>query len=100
MAVKNHNIAATSLCPSWLPLNAKTVLEYVFIAEFDFLCDSQQQLHMQGWVQPVECAALASSYFKLECSKEEIVHVNIEACSRDNTKNEDRSMECDSMMII
>jgi len=33
---------------------------------------------MQAWAQPAECA-LASSYFKLERSKEEIVHVNIEA---------------------
>ena len=78
MAVKNYNIAATSLSPPRFPLDAKTVLEYVFIAEFDLLRDSRQQLHLQAWAQPAECS-LASSYFKLECSKEKIVRVNIEA---------------------
>ena len=80
-AIKNgvvgYNEAARAVNPPWPPLDASKVLDYVFLSEFDILCDSQYNVQEQQWAQPTERAATAA-YFKLQCSYKKIEHLDVE----------------------
>ncbi|KAF8576057.1 hypothetical protein K439DRAFT_1368247, partial [Ramaria rubella] len=78
-AVKNYNGVAAMLKPPQPPLEIQTVLEYVYIAQFDLLRESHSELPNLPWAQPAE-REVATAYFKLQRSHKEIVCVNVEVC--------------------
>ncbi|KAF8228139.1 hypothetical protein L208DRAFT_1489501 [Tricholoma matsutake] len=48
-----------------------------FLADFDLLLESRQDVHDQPWSKPAY-HVMIDQYFKLECAWEEIQHLNIE----------------------
>lgn len=65
------------LSPPRGPLNIKTVLEYVFLGQFDLLRDSRFEVQNKPWTRAAEREA-AVTYFKLQRSREEILRLNVE----------------------
>jgi hypothetical protein len=55
------------------------VVEYVFLANFDLLWDSHQDVHDCPWTNPAFCVVI-DHHFKLEHAHEEIQHLNVEIC--------------------
>ncbi|KAF8522985.1 hypothetical protein JB92DRAFT_2827420 [Gautieria morchelliformis] len=78
-AIMRYNEAAMRLSTPRPPLDTKTVLEYVFLAEFDLLRDSQHQVQDRPWSWPVERIAM-TLWFKIQRSQEELDRVVIETC--------------------
>ncbi|KAF8478345.1 hypothetical protein JB92DRAFT_2768666, partial [Gautieria morchelliformis] len=79
MAIDRYNQAAGCLSPPRPPLDPKTVLDYVYLAEFDLLRDARQDVREHPWARPAERLA-AATYFKICRSKEEKLRVEVEAC--------------------
>ena len=69
-AIKCYNEAAIKLAEPQPPLDVKTVLDYVFLAEFDLLQGSRHNLQDKPWSQKAECLAM-NTWFKIQCSVEE-----------------------------
>jgi hypothetical protein len=59
-------------------LNSQTVLNYVFLAQFDLLREGRHQVQNFVWSQAAQRETI-TSYFKLQRSKEELERVNMEA---------------------
>ncbi|KAF8576460.1 hypothetical protein K439DRAFT_1367201, partial [Ramaria rubella] len=76
-AVRNYNSVAATLKPPRAQLDVQTVLDYVYLSQFDLLCESQHLLPELPWAQPAEREA-TTAYFKLARLREEVEHVNIE----------------------
>ncbi|KAG1814851.1 hypothetical protein EV424DRAFT_1325868, partial [Suillus variegatus] len=76
-----------ALDPPCAPITWEQVVEFSQLAEFDLLRDTGNQLHNKHWSIPCNRQALGK-YFDLECSKEEIVHCNVETL-RLHTKIQD-----------
>jgi hypothetical protein len=53
------------------------VVKYAFLADFDLLWDSQQDVHDHPWTKPA-CHVVIDQHFKLECAHEEIQCLNVE----------------------
>ena len=53
------------------------MVEYTFLADFDLLCESHQDVHDHPWSKPAICMMI-DQYFKLKHVREEIQHLNIE----------------------
>jgi hypothetical protein len=77
-AILHYNQAAEALSPPRPTLDPKTVLDYVFLAEFDLLRDTRQDVQARPWARPPERLATVT-YFKIQCSMEEKCRVEIEA---------------------
>src|SRR6266481_6283391 len=77
-AIKSYNEAALRLPVPGPILDVKTVLDYVFLAEFDLLWDSRHHVHDKAWTRPAERLAM-NTWFKIQHSQEEIDRVIIEA---------------------
>ncbi|KAF8575936.1 hypothetical protein K439DRAFT_1298191, partial [Ramaria rubella] len=71
------NSVAATLKPPRAQLDVQTVLDYVYLAQFDLLCESWHLLPELPWAQPAEREA-TTAYFKLARSREEVERVNIE----------------------
>lgn len=52
-------------------------MEYAFLADFDLLRDTRQDIRQKEWEKPVN-RALRDEYFKIQRAKEEIERLNIE----------------------
>ena len=52
-------------------------MEYAFLADFDLLLDSRQDVCDRPWTKPASCVVI-DHYFKLEHAREEIQHLNVE----------------------
>ncbi|KAH8108317.1 hypothetical protein DFH11DRAFT_1517134 [Phellopilus nigrolimitatus] len=76
-AVARYNLAADGVFPARPRLDIKTVLEYVFLGQFDLLRDSRFNVQDKPWAHAAEREAILA-YFKLERSREEIVRLNVE----------------------
>ncbi|KAF8592485.1 hypothetical protein K439DRAFT_1610280 [Ramaria rubella] len=76
-AVKNYNLAAAMLRPLQAALEVQTVLDYVYLAQFDLLQESRALLPDLPWSQAPECEAVLA-YFKCQWSREEILRLNVE----------------------
>ncbi|KAF8591239.1 hypothetical protein K439DRAFT_1611253 [Ramaria rubella] len=76
-AVRNYNSVAATLKPPRAQLDVQTVLDYVYLAQFDLLRESRHLLPELPWAQPAEREA-TTAYFKLARLREEVEHVNIE----------------------
>lgn len=77
-AVKTYNIAAGKLQPPRPALDVKTVLAYVFVAQFDLLRDSRHDIQYQVWTRAAE-REVSTIYWKIERAHEEILRLNVEA---------------------
>ncbi|KAJ7766007.1 hypothetical protein B0H14DRAFT_3510101 [Mycena olivaceomarginata] len=80
-AVKNtidrYNDAALALDPPMASLTWEQVVEYTFLADFDILRDTRDEVQSRPWTRPAYRLAM-DSYFKLCRAREEIQRLNIE----------------------
>lgn len=76
-AVDRYNIAALALSPPREALNIKEVVECAFLADFDLLRDTRQDIRERPWATPMGRTAM-DQYFKLLRAPEEITRCNIE----------------------
>lgn len=53
------------------------MVEYAFLADFDLLRDSRQDVRDRPWTKPA-CRVVIDHYFKLERAREEIQRLNVE----------------------
>ena len=70
-AIKRYNEAALQLPQPRAALDAKTVLDYVFLAQFDFIWDSQHHVSDKPWSRYPKRLAM-NSWYKIQCSNEEL----------------------------
>ena len=68
---------AAKLTPPRPPLSWKDIVDYSFLAEFDLLRHSREDILHQPWVQIARREATVK-YFKLCRAQEEVVRLNIE----------------------
>lgn len=76
-AVKEYNTAAANYDSNIKEIDAKEVLEYVYIGQFDILRSSRRQVTTKPWARPAEREALVS-FYKLQRAHEEISRLNVE----------------------
>lgn len=76
-AIRKYNQFASLLDPPRQPLDISQVLDYAFLAEFDLLKNSHENVCDQPWALPVN-REYTQHYFKLQAAKEEIIRLNIE----------------------
>ncbi|KAG6887899.1 hypothetical protein C0992_010309 [Termitomyces sp. T32_za158] len=77
MALKQYNLAAAALCPPCPQLLWDIVVEYAFLADFDLLSDTHQDIRKRPWATPA-ARILMDEYFKIQRAHEEIKRLNIE----------------------
>ena len=70
-------MAASLLSPPRPNLSWNDVVEYAFLADFDLLRESRQDVRDRPWSKPA-FRVLIDKYFKLERAQEEIQRLNIE----------------------
>ncbi|KAJ7678318.1 hypothetical protein DFH06DRAFT_1121808 [Mycena polygramma] len=76
-AISRYNVAATSLEPPAPQLTWEEVVEYAFLADFDFLRATDGELNSKPWTKPA-CRLAMDSYFKILRAREEIKRLNVE----------------------
>jgi hypothetical protein len=76
-ALDRYNTAAAALSPPRPGLSWNNIIEYAFLADFDLLRDSRQDIRERPWATPAARAAM-DQYFKIERAREEITRLNIE----------------------
>jgi hypothetical protein len=76
-AISRYNTAAFALEPPAPSLTWDQVVEYAFLADFDFLRATDGELLNKPWSRPAYRLAM-DSYFKILRAREEIVRLNIE----------------------
>ena len=78
------------------------MVEYAFLADFDLLQDSRQDVRDRPWTKPASHVVI-DHYFKLERAREEIQRLNVEiARVVTYIQDEDkflRSKEADIMLV-
>lgn len=65
------------MIPSKPQLDFETFVEYAFLADFDLLRDTPQDIQDHLWAQPAACV-LMDEYFKIQQAQEEIQQLNVE----------------------
>jgi hypothetical protein len=76
-ALERYNDAAKRMSPPRRQLSWDEVVDYAFLAEFDLLRDSREDIRLRPWAQPAN-RILMDEYFKIERAREEIDRLNIE----------------------
>lgn len=76
-AITKYNRLANLLNPPRQTLEINQVLDYAFLAEFDLLKDSRENVHDQPWALPLN-REYTQHYFRVQAAKEEIIRLNIE----------------------
>ncbi|KAF6742162.1 hypothetical protein DFP72DRAFT_994580 [Ephemerocybe angulata] len=76
-ALGHYNAAAAELDPPRPSLSWDEVVEYAFLADFDLLRDSREDIRSRPWAQPLN-RALRDTYFKIERAREEIKRLHVE----------------------
>ncbi|KAJ7307849.1 hypothetical protein DFH08DRAFT_719918 [Mycena albidolilacea] len=76
-AIDRYNDAALALDPPMASLTWEQVVEYTFLADFDILRDTRDEVQSRPWTRPAYRLAM-DSYFKLCRAREEIQRLNIE----------------------
>ena len=72
-----YNLAAADLDPPRPLLGWEEVVEYAFLADFDLLRDTRQDIRNRPWATPAGRMAM-DGYFKLLRAEEEITRLNVE----------------------
>ncbi|KAG6806224.1 hypothetical protein H0H92_012178 [Tricholoma furcatifolium] len=65
------------MSPPRAPLSWNEIVEYAFLADFDLLRDTRQDVKERAWARPSARLAM-DQYFKIERAREEIYRLNIE----------------------
>ncbi|RDB14988.1 hypothetical protein Hypma_016140 [Hypsizygus marmoreus] len=76
-ALEKYNIAAKALSPSCPELSWDMVVEYAFLADFDLLSDTREDVCECPWATPA-ARILMDQHFKILRAHEEIKRLNIE----------------------
>jgi len=76
-ALERYNTAAARLSPPRASLSWDSVVEYAFLADFDLLRDTRQDIRLRPWAKPAARLAM-DAFFKMERAREEIKRLNIE----------------------
>jgi hypothetical protein len=76
-SLDRYNTAASALSPARPNLSWDDVVEYAFLADFDLLRDSRQDIRDRPWSRPA-FRIMIDQYFKLERAREEIQRLNVE----------------------
>lgn len=76
-ALEHYNTAAKALSPPRRTLEWKDVVEYTFLADFDLLRDTRQDISQRPWATPAGRLAM-DTYFKMCRAREEIERLNVE----------------------
>lgn len=76
-ALKKYNAAGAELRPPRESLEWEEVVEYSFLADFDLLRETRQDIRKKPWASPVG-RSMMDQYFKLLRAKEEIIRLNVE----------------------
>ena len=76
-ALTQYNAAAKAL--GHCTLEFDEVVEYVFLADFDLLRDTRQDISTRPWASPAAQLAI-NTYFKLCQAEEEVIRLNVEIC--------------------
>ncbi|KAF8152464.1 hypothetical protein B0H34DRAFT_644319, partial [Crassisporium funariophilum] len=77
LALKCYNKAAAQLNPPRSPLTWESVVNAVNVANFNLLCDTQQDIQLLDWAQVANCEGMVL-YFGIKRTKEEICPLNVE----------------------
>lgn len=76
-ALEQYNTAASLVSPPHPHLSWNDVVKYAFLADFDLLCESRQDVCDCPWSKPA-FHVMMDQYFKLQCAQKEIHCLNIE----------------------
>ncbi|KAG6808337.1 hypothetical protein H0H92_004439 [Tricholoma furcatifolium] len=76
-ALEKYNATAALMTPRRPVLSWDQVVEYTFLADFDLLRDTCQDIRECPWARPSACLAM-DQYYKIQHAKEEIECLNIE----------------------
>ncbi|KAG6824531.1 hypothetical protein H0H92_006579, partial [Tricholoma furcatifolium] len=76
-ALDRYNDAAALMSPPRASLSWNEIVEYAFLADFDLLRDTRQDVSERPWARPSARLAM-DQYFKIERAHEEIYRLNIE----------------------
>ncbi|KAI5985962.1 hypothetical protein EDD15DRAFT_2175409 [Pisolithus albus] len=77
VALERYNKCALAVRPPRQTLRWEQVVEYAFLANFDLLRDTREDISQRPWVHPTARFAM-DTYFKMRRSEEEIACLNIE----------------------
>jgi len=78
-ALEKYNAAARALVPPRPALSWDNVVEYAFLADFDLLSDTREDVRQRPWARPAS-RSLMDQYFKIQRAHEEILRLNVEIC--------------------
>ena len=90
-----YNLAAAELDPPCPPLGWEEVIEYAFLANFNLLQDTHQDIQTRPWANPAGRMAM-DSYFKVLCAEEEIIHLNVEILRLATFMRDENTFLCNS----
>jgi len=76
-ALDKYNTAAAALSPRRPTLEWKEVVEYAFLADFDLLRDTRQDISQRPWATPAGRLAM-DTHFKMCRALEELDRLNVE----------------------
>lgn len=76
-AIDRYNEAALKLSPPRDTLRFEQVIEYAFLADFDLLRDTREDIRGHPWATPSGRLAM-DTFFKIQRAKEEIQRLNVE----------------------
>ncbi|KAG6879498.1 hypothetical protein C0992_002109 [Termitomyces sp. T32_za158] len=76
-ALDKYNAAARALSPPRPELSWDLVVEYAFLADFDILSDTRQDVRERPWAAPA-ARIMMDEYFKIQRAREEIDRLNVE----------------------
>ncbi|KAI6027836.1 hypothetical protein BKA83DRAFT_4471322 [Pisolithus microcarpus] len=77
VALDRYNKCALVVQPPCQMLRWEEVVEYAFLADFDLLRDTREDISQRPWVHPTARFAL-DTFFKMRRAEEEIARLNIE----------------------
>ncbi|KAF8327310.1 hypothetical protein F5887DRAFT_1083856 [Amanita rubescens] len=76
-ALEKYNTAAAARNPPAPQLTWSDIVDYAFLADFDLLRDTREDVHQKPWASQT-IRVLRDQYFKLQRASEEIGRLNIE----------------------
>jgi hypothetical protein len=76
-AIDKYNAAADAMAPQKPTLDWEQVVEYAFLADFDLLRESREDICQEAWALPSGRAAM-DQHFKIVRAEEEIQRLNVE----------------------
>ncbi|KAF8340071.1 hypothetical protein F5887DRAFT_823052, partial [Amanita rubescens] len=76
-ALEKYNTAAAARTPLAPQLTWDDIVDYAFLADFDLLCDTRDDVHQKPWASQT-IRVIRDQYFRMQRAREEIDWLNIE----------------------